>query len=244
MAEIPGPGHRPANGCGLIASKLDQWEVVFEHMDAEGLQIHVVTQEIENNKALGGANDVRRLLYYRELVARFAHHLAVIWNMGEENTNSVSERKAFASTFRKLDPYQHPITVHSEFNKPEQMYSSLYGNCCFEATSIQGQATQYNTWTILFRKRSADGGRPWAIYGDEQVPAVHSGMNNLDELRKNALWSNLMGGGAGIEWYFGYQGTFGDVQTEDFSQADPLLGRYSARARFLSYLSPVLADGT
>ncbi|MEZ5397230.1 MAG: hypothetical protein R2724_31245 [Bryobacterales bacterium] len=30
-------------------SKLDQWEVVFRHMDRLGLMLHVVTQETEND---------------------------------------------------------------------------------------------------------------------------------------------------------------------------------------------------
>ena len=51
-----------------------------------GLQIHFVTQENENDEELGGdssLNDIRKL-YYRELVARFAHHPALQWNIGEE----------------------------------------------------------------------------------------------------------------------------------------------------------------
>ncbi|UCD58538.1 MAG: DUF5060 domain-containing protein, partial [Candidatus Hydrogenedentota bacterium] len=66
-------------------SKLDQWEIIFNHMDRLGIMLHVVTQETENDRNLGGSaglNPIRRL-YYRELVARFSHHLAVIWNLGE-----------------------------------------------------------------------------------------------------------------------------------------------------------------
>ena len=38
-------------------SKLDQWEIVFEHMDRLGLKMHVVTQETENDQLLdSGAN--------------------------------------------------------------------------------------------------------------------------------------------------------------------------------------------
>ncbi len=53
-------------------SKLDQWEIVFSHMDRLGLMLHVVTQETENDQALdGGELGRRRKLYYRELIARF-----------------------------------------------------------------------------------------------------------------------------------------------------------------------------
>jgi hypothetical protein len=37
-------------------SKLDQWDIVFSHMDELGLMLHVVTQETENDQVLDGAN--------------------------------------------------------------------------------------------------------------------------------------------------------------------------------------------
>ncbi len=205
-------------------SKLDQWEIVFSHMTARGIQLHFLTQETENDRNLGGSgslNEIRQL-YYREMVARFAHHPALQWNLGEENNNSDQQRMDFAAFIRSFDAYNHPITVHSHYNAPVDLYDDLVGDPNFEATSIQGNADNYNAWAIQFRNDSTNAGRPWAIYGDEQGPAVNSSMNNVDRLREEALWGNLMGGGAGVEWYFGYQGNFGDVQTEDFRVAQPL----------------------
>lgn len=219
-------------------SKLAQWEVVFSHMDTLGIQLHVVTQETENDGVLdGGALGTARMLYYRELVARFAHHQNVIWNLGEENDNSDAQRIQFANYIKALDPYDHPVTVHSDYNAPIGLYDSLVGQPGFDATSIQGDGANYNSWAIQLRTMSAQAGRPWAIYGDEQGPAVDDQMNNLDALRKNALWGNLMGGGAGVEWYFGYQGSFGDVQSEDWRVANPLwdLTRYAVEF-FQDYL--------
>jgi len=200
-------------------SKLAQWEVVFSHMDALGIQLHVVTQETENDQDL---DNLERQLYYRELVARFGHHLAVIWNIGEENSNTDAERIAFAEYLRAQDPYDHPITVHSFFNEAGTFYNGLLGNASYEATSIQGRGADYNQWAIDLRQRSAAAGRRWVIFGDEQGPPVSADMSNLDKLRL-ALWGNLLGGGAGVEWYFGYQGeSFGDVQSEDWRVAEPL----------------------
>jgi hypothetical protein len=102
------------------------------------------------------------------------------------------------------------------------MYTDSLGYPSFEATSIQGWDYLYNQNAINLRQRSRNAGRPWAIYGDEQNPAVASDMSNVSALRKTALWGNLMGGGAGVEWYFGYQGSFGDVQSEDWRVAQPL----------------------
>lgn len=216
-------------------SKLDQWEIVFSHMTENGIQLHVLTQEHENDQKLGGnssLNNIRKL-YYRELVARFAHHPALQWNLGEENDNSDAELADFSAYIRALDPYDHPITVHTYYNlhtsfdggvRPgKDYYDSIINNypTILDATSIQGDGSKYNQFARDLRQRSANAGHPWVIYGDEQGPAVNKDMNNVDQLRKSALWGNLMGGGAGIEWYFGYQAEFGDVQSEDWRVAQP-----------------------
>jgi hypothetical protein len=204
-------------------SKLEQWEIVFSHMDRLGIKLHVVTQEEENDQVLdGGFLGPIRKLYYRELIARFGHHLAVQWNLGEENSNTSAQRKSFADYIRAVDPYDHPIVFHPHWNQAETNYADSFGHPSFEAASVHGDAYRYNQNAINIRRSSAQAGRPWAVYGDEQTPAVASDMSNVSQLRKTALWGNLMGGGAGVEWYFGYQGAFGDVQSEDWRVAQPL----------------------
>lgn len=221
-------------------SKLDQWEVVFSQMDAKGIQAHFVTTEAENYSKFEGNttsfSNIRKL-YYRELVARFAHHLNVIWNIGEENGNSVQQVKDFSDYLHAQDPYDHPVTVHTNYGQALTRYANFYGHPTLEATSIQGDGSSYNTWAIQIRQLSAQAGHKWAVYGDEQGPAVNSSMNNLDQLRKQTLWGNYMGGGAGVEWYWGYQNTFGDVQSEDWTVAEPLwnMTRY-AMDFFQTYL--------
>jgi hypothetical protein len=69
----------------LDVSRLDQWEIVFAHAQKLGLFLHFKTQEAENQGLLDrGEVGPQRKLYYRELIARFGHHLALNWNMGEE----------------------------------------------------------------------------------------------------------------------------------------------------------------
>ncbi len=223
-------------------SKLDQWEIVFSHMDAVGIQLHVVTQETENDQNLdGGELELDRKLYYRELVARFGHHLALIWNLGEENSNTNAQRKAFADYIRALDTYGHPITVHTFNNAGPNYYSQLYGHPTFEATSLQGSGSSYNQWAIEIRERSEDAGRKWVVFGDEQGPRVDDDLNNLGVLRSQALWGNLLGGGAGVEWYFGYQGSFGDVQSEDWRIVEPLWEDTRHALRFFQQYVPFAA---
>ncbi|MEZ5361132.1 MAG: DUF4038 domain-containing protein [Bryobacterales bacterium] len=204
-------------------SKLDQWEVVFRHMSELGLMLHVITHETENDEVLGGGpglNDERKL-YLRELVARFAHHPAVMWNLGEENDMPDVDRKQIAAYIRGLDPYDHPITVHTHNRKALTSYDGILGDPNFEATSIQGEMADANAETIELRRRTAEAGRPWAIFHDEQTPANTGVMPDADDPthdgpRKGELWGNLMGGGSGVEWYFGYKYDHMDLNAEDW----------------------------
>ncbi len=204
-------------------SKLDQWEIVFDHMDRLGILLHVVTQETENDRALGGSaglNPIRQL-YYRELVARFSHHLAVIWNLGEENNTPDADRKEIARYIRALDPYAHPITVHTHNNRAPGFYEGILGDPNFEAASIQGDMERYNADAIALRELTARAGRKWAIFGDEQAPASHGVLPDADDPdhdrpRTLALWGNLMGGGSGVEWYFGSKFPHMDINCEDW----------------------------
>ena len=185
-------------------SKLDQWEIIFDHMDRVGIMLHVVTQETENDRNLGGSaglNPIRRL-YYRELVARFSHHLALVWNLGEENNTPDADRKEIAAYIRSLDPYDHPINVHTPQQQgPCSSTMGSLGDESFEASSIQGNMGNYNREAIVLRRRTAEAGRKWVIFGDEQSkgPAtVWSPMPMIPRMIfpvKQGLWGNLMGGG-------------------------------------------------
>ncbi len=208
-------------------SKLDQWEIVFEHMDRLGLMLHVVTQETENDGNLGGdysLNPIRKL-YLRELVARFAHHPAVIWNLGEENDTPDADRREISAYIRSIDPYDHPITVHTHNNQSPEFYRGILGAPHFEASSIQSAPSRYYQEALELTRLSAEAGRPWAVFGDEQAPASHGVLPDADdpehdEPRIEALWGNLMGGGAGVEWYFGHQYAHMDINMEDWRSRD------------------------
>jgi len=208
-------------------SKLDQWEIIFDHMQQLGLMMHVVTQETENDHNLGGhvgLNPIRNL-YYRELIARFGHHLALKWNLGEENNTPDADRKAIAQYIRSLDPYNNPITIHTQPNSALYFFNDLLGADNFEATSLQSDFPNYHNEAVVLRERSAEAGRKWAIFGDEQGPANRGVLPDADdpthdEARKEGLWGNLMGGGAGVEWYFGHQYPHMDINCEDWRSRD------------------------
>jgi len=207
-------------------SKLDQWEIVFSHMDRLGIMLHVVTQETENDQWLdGGELGVMRKLYYRELIARFSHHLAVVWNLGEENTNTDNQRREFAEYIRQADPYDHPIVIHTFPGKQEEVYRPLLGFAALEGVSLQTNDSYAQTRRWV--EESRRGGRPWVVTLDEIGPAdvgVKPDADDFwhDEIRKKHLWPVLMAGGAGVEWYFGYHFPHNDLDCEDWRSRDHL----------------------
>ena len=90
-------------------SKLEQWNLVFDHMDEKGLMLHVVTQETENDQLLDrGALGVTRKLYYRELVARFSQHLALTWNWARRTLTPTRSAAPLQTTCARSTPTTTP----------------------------------------------------------------------------------------------------------------------------------------
>ena len=218
------PWTGPSEKYRFDCSKLDQWEIVFTHMDRLGLMLHVITQEQENDQGLdGGELGPQRKLYYRELIARFSHHLALVWNLGEENTNTNTQRRAFCRYIKDLDPYDHPIVCHTFPDKIEQVYRPLLGYEYFDGPSLQTNDTHKQT--IKWIDLSVRSGRKWFVSLDEVGLAGTGVKPDKDdywhnEVRHKHLWGHLMAGGAGVEWYFGYKYAHNDLNCEDWRSRD------------------------
>ncbi|WP_299435520.1 DUF5060 domain-containing protein [uncultured Aquimarina sp.] len=214
-------------------SKLDQWEIVFDHMEKLGVALHFITQETENELLLDiGELGVQRKLYYRELIARFSHHLGVIWNLGEENGpvhwspkgQSDADRKTMAAYIKKNDPYKNFVTLHTHSIKKEQdqILKPLLGYNFLEGSSLQVHNPDEvheitKKWISVSRKSKKD----WVVNIDEIGPADTGAKPDVDnqehnEIRSKVLWGNLMAGGAGVEWYFGYKFAHNDLNCEDW----------------------------
>jgi len=232
------PGERYRFDC----SKLEQWEVVFDHMEALGLMLHIVTQETENELLLDdGDTGPQRKLYYRELIARFGHHLAVTWNMGEENgfadftpqAQNTTQQKAMLQYFKETDPYQNYVVIHTH-SSPKHRYNifnPLLGDPNLDGPSIQiGSLFDAHKETLHWTKVSGEAGRPWVVCIDEIGPAWRGvdpddrENNNQDTVRAEVLWGNLMAGGGGAEWYFGYKNHDNDLGCEDWRSRDRMWG--------------------
>jgi len=235
-------------------SKLDQWGIVFDHATRMGLYLHFKLQEneIDDNRRGdkqeeglvpesldGGKLGPERKLYCRELIARFAHNLALNWNIGEENTQSTQEVVDMVRYLHDTDPYKNHIVIHTFPNQQDKVYTPLLGDqSLLTGTSLQNGWSQTHERTLKWVTESAKAGRPWVVANDEQGSANlgvppdpgYQGFNgtagqgsearSLHDIRKATLWGNLMAGGAGVEYYFGYQLPANDLTCEDYRSRD------------------------
>ncbi len=206
-------------------SKLAQWEIVFEHADRMGIQLHVLTAETENDRLLNGGDlGLERRIYYRELIARFGHHRALQWNLGEETKNTPEQLKQHSRYIHEVDPYDHPVVVHTYAvpENHEEIYAPLLGYEWFDGASMQIRDDEIVHETLVsWIRRSKEAGHPWIVCFDEQrTGRTGVAPDDMDDSRQDErsahLWATLMAGAAGIEWYFGYEYPNDDVTLEDF----------------------------
>ena len=220
-----------ANRKIMDCSKLDQWETVFEHGTKMGMYLHFKTQETENDHLLdGGELGVERKLYYRELIARFGHHLALNWNLGEETTNSINQLKSYCEYFYDNDPYRHNVVLHTYPGQWDKYYFPLIGDKSYlSGLSIQTSKKEFSQVFKTTKKwvtESEKSGKPWIVAVDEPGdaslalrPDADAG-NSHEDGRRYALWGTFLAGGAGNEWYFGYKKDHSDLTCQDFRSRD------------------------
>ena len=234
-------------------SKLDQWQIVFDHATARGMYLHFKLQETEiddNRKGKGegkvptaldgGDLGPERKLYLRELIARFAHELALNWNLGEENTQSTEQQRDMAGYIHETDPYGHLIVIHTFPNAQDKVYKPLLGKqseltgASLQNSDVADSHQQIVKWVAA----SAAAGKPWVVAFDEagnaqtgtppdpdykgmrQVKSTSKKMPTIHEVRRQVLWGTILAGGGGVEYYFGYQLPQNDLNCEDWRSRD------------------------
>lgn len=220
-------------------SRLAQWEVLFQHMQAKGILLHMVLQETENETMLDeGDTGPLRQLYFNEMIARFGHHLGLVWNLGEENGpaswspigQNDAQRKAMAKYLKENDPYNHPVLLHTHSHDPlrSDILNDIKGFEYVDGLSLQvdrrkGAGDVVAEW----RTKSIESGQPWLITMDE-IGMWHTAVMTDREdpyhttIRRYALWGTLLSGSAGVEWYFGAKHPHNDLSSEDWRERDQL----------------------
>jgi CubicO group peptidase (beta-lactamase class C family) len=178
-------------------SKLHQWEIVFDHAQRKGIFLHFVLNEAEelNKRELdNGKLGIERKLFYRELIARFGHHLALQWNLCEEYNLrfkiSPVLAKEYAGYIQAVDPYNHPITIHHA-GKAIKAWEPFLGDKRFTVTSFQTQDIDVvEKWRTL----SKEAGVPHVIGMDEFFPDKAT-PENSDRHRMQYIWPIFLSGG-------------------------------------------------
>lgn len=192
----------------------------------------------------GGELGLFSKLYYRELIARFGHHLALNWNLGEENTQPIPAVIATAEFIDHLDPYNHPMVIHTYPSKDERYAQLTGGRSILAGASLQLSDRHFrdvHDRVLKWRTQSKEAGRPWVIAVDEPGDAKWALLTDEenpshDSARVNALWGTLMAGGYGVEWYFGYASPNSDLTCQDFRSRDLFWNQNKAALEFFNQI--------
>lgn len=164
--------------------KLGEWERIFYYIQARGIVLHLV---LEDDSAWTGFN---RQMYYREMVARFAHYNGLIWNIAEEfdENYSAQEISQFARMLRDLDPYDHPITVHHSGST--ERWEAFLNDENLDLTSFQTRSEPQNDQAVYWFDLVDASQKTIPISFDE------TGQLELDQrdLARHIVWSVFLGG--------------------------------------------------
>lgn len=225
---IKGTAANPSWATGVYqdrfdVSRMDQWERIFAYSDMKGLYMHFKTLENESQLTMDGGNlGPTRKLYYRELIARYSHHLALNWNLGEEVTSATTAQKqSWAQYFYDLDPYHHLIVIH---NLNVEHYD-LIGTSKVTGMSLQKTGSNVYNAITEYRRRSSLAGTPWVVSLDESGGAQQGvppdSVEPTHDSRRDIIWSSILSGGGGQETYFGYAvADSGDLTNQNWRRYD------------------------
>ncbi len=240
----------------FAVAKLAQWEVVFSHMDSLGISMNMVTQDRINQFDLDGGDLGRiRSLFYRELVARFGHHLGVVWNLGEENSASTDQIKDYTNFIRGLDVYAHPIVsqANGTLIAHDRYYEPLLGFENFEGASMQVGLVDFDSnetpsppgkihgAILKWVEASKASDHPWVVtldeighWSDGIVPDGDPRDPTNQRARREGFWGTIMAGGAGSDWYYGSDPfEYNDIWAEDFTKREEFFQRTQAGVQMI-----------
>ena len=235
-------------------SKLAQWERVFDHMDAKNFYKNILLQEIENDQLLNGGTKlspdaeltVERLVYLREMIARFGHNNGLQWNLGEETSNSEEELEAMATYIEAVDPYDHAIVVHTLPGDADRVYDALYDHAAIDGASFQTKAQNIRSETLESRRESEENNNLWIMSWDEDSSSnsrLGRDDNNPDlrneQTLREGLWGHLTANGSGVNWYLSQEGGHSlDQNFDDFRGFESLWKWTSAATEFFNEYIP------
>ncbi|MDF7807613.1 DUF5060 domain-containing protein [Pontiellaceae bacterium B12219] len=218
----------------------------FKLQETENDDLRGKNEQGKANALDDGLFGVERKVYLREMIARYGHNLALNWNLGEENTQTQDELDPQIAYIRKTDPYGHNLVLHTYPNQQNEVYGWFLGRAdALTGVSIQNSdVAKTHEDTLKWVTRSEASEHPWIVAFDEAGNAatgsppdpdwpgmakaaeqINSGkkkmkLPTIDDVRAEVLWGNLMAGGAGVEYYFGYRLPENDLLAENWRSRD------------------------
>ena len=239
-----GPGLSDFDLQHFDLSKLNQWQQVLDHAMRKGIAVHLALGEGQAANALlldGGNLGTNRKLFYREMVARFGHLLALEWDLCQDNVYSVSNLAQFAAYIQAMDPYKHPITFQTTLLGSDGSYSeytSSLGNPLLSSASLFHDRSDTGNVIERWRDDSAAAGRKWVVDSVEQWPQTDGlSETNAEEIREEVLWDALFSGG-GAEFYLGVHALpeGGFVRLEDFRTREEMWDNVAHAQKLMNLL--------
>jgi CubicO group peptidase (beta-lactamase class C family) len=161
---------------------------------------------------------------------------------------SFAQRKACMAWLRHLLPYRQHLVIHNDHwhaRNLAETFDPLLGGIVDDSgwtdalsslnwangrtPLLTGPAIQDFFWPDIhvhvrrYVRASEAAGLPWVVTGDELGGANFGTLPDADDPdhddpRRLGLWGTLMAGGAGVEWYFGWQNNspLSDLSCEDW----------------------------
>jgi hypothetical protein len=217
-------------------SKLDQWRVVFDHTAKKGMMLRLALQDSGSDSVLNGGNLLEeRKLFMREMVARFGHHLGLVWDLGEDLTaTQIQERCTF---LRSIDAYKSPIAIRTTSAIPDP---EVLGISCIDIISVSTATADVNTVVMDYVEAANsinNSTRPTKLVistyeqGDGVGTTTDDATNNV--FRQDVLWGALMAGGADVSYYFGTKYVENDLTTQSFRSRAKLWEQSTYALNFL-----------
>jgi hypothetical protein len=246
-------------------SKLDQWEIVFEHMTKKGVLVNISLSNLLNQSYFENAEGIlqttnafalTRKLFYREMVARFSHHCALVWNLVEERNDEQDQRNynntpsscittqqliAFGNYLQAIDPYKHLVVCGSKEGEPYPTYFlSLFGdstNASVRGVAIMDDMHSAYEYPMQMWVVSPSYGRTFITFQDQvrenYIPGVTVKNDSaLNFFRIDVLWPQIFAGGSGVEFDVENQGR----DMDDFRSYDSLWKQVAIAAKYSSGL--------
>ncbi len=225
-------------------SKLDQWQIVFDHMYNKGMVAEFVLSETENSNWFEDMEKTERTnfansrkLYYREMVARFGY-LNIIYNIGEEanwasgdDQFSAQQVEEAAHYIDAISPYNDLISIHNGPSKDFSLYPALTALPKKSALTTISLQANYQTFahgygeTKKIKDLSTANGKAWVVRYSEPYS---NHLPNVDLWTKNALWASIIAGAAGVHYY----SHNGDIKVDDYTLYAPYYKRMNYAKNF------------